>query len=110
MNGQLAVTPRRSSRPAIKFNRCGQHKSVVVVGVFADKIHAPRCPVKACGRPKARLESVQNLQGCFQRPLLSQTYFPLRLKICSEPQKPWGAWGVMDGCGTLLLRIAAARL
>ena len=82
MDDQLAVTACSSGHPAIELNRSRQNEAVVVVGVFANQIHAAGRPVNARGCPKAGLESVQNLEGGFQRRLLSQICFAFSPRIC----------------------------
>src|SRR5438128_7238160 len=92
MDRQLAVSAWSRGRPAIGLDGPGQHEPVVIVGVLADQIHPARGTANACGRPKAGLECVQNLQGCFQRRLLSQICFAFSLRICVVNQEVMGAW------------------
>src|SRR5256885_12697136 len=98
MDDQLPVTAWRCGHPAIEFNRGRQHKAVIIVGVFANQIHAAWRTVNARGRPKMPLESVQKLEGCFQRRLLSQICFRFSLRICERNP---GRRGRLGSCSWL---------
>ena len=61
VDDQLAVGARSNGRPAVEFNRGGEHETVVIVGVLADEIHAAGSAVDVRTGPKTSLERVDKL-------------------------------------------------
>lgn len=88
MDDQLSVAARSGRHAAIEFNGGRQNKAVVVVGVLADEIHAPRRPIKGGGRGKARAELFQKLKWIFQRPYYFRFAFGEAKEFAAEaPEK-----------------------
>src|SRR6266576_225265 len=96
MDDQLPVTAWSNCCPAIEINRGWQHEAVVIVGMLANQVHAPRRPVNARGRAKAHLEFVQKLQWCFQCTALSQICIAFSLGISGQKQTRPGSRTVSD--------------
>src|SRR5215472_9516463 len=82
MDDEFFVAPWSGSNPAVEFNRGGENKAVVVVGVLPDNIYAAWRTINGGRGSKARAKLFLKLGRISQRSVLFQICLRPRRRIC----------------------------